>query len=72
MSFDQETVSRKAGVYHPRPSVGAATDPQTIIATAPKGTRDWKRVLDAVLRLHNRQHAKLIKVVADKTTLDRG
>jgi len=71
MSFDQETVSRKAGVYHPRPSVGAATDPQTIIDTAPKGTRDWKRVLDAVLRLHNRQHAKLIKVVADKTTLDR-
>jgi integrase len=71
MSFDQKISSRKAGVYHPRPSTGAATDPQTIIDNAPKGTRDWKRVLDAVLRLHNRQHAKVIKVVADKTTLDR-
>ncbi len=71
MSLDKETRSLKAGGYHRRPPTGAATDPQTIIANAPKGTRDWKRVLDAVLRVHNKQHAKLIKVVADKTTLDR-
>lgn len=61
----------KAGVYHQRSPIGSPKDPRTILDNAPIGTTDWKPVLDAVLRLHNHEHAKLIKAVSDKTMRER-
>ncbi|MGE0673124.1 MAG: phage integrase N-terminal domain-containing protein [Methylibium sp.] len=57
--------------YKPRDQAGDGRDPDTVLKSLPPGTREWKRVLDAILKKHNSQHAKLCKVVAFKTMRDR-
>ena len=46
-------------------------DPDAVLAALPIGTREWKRVLDAIVKKNNSQHAKLYKVVSFKTMKDR-
>lgn len=54
-----------------RPPSGSPSDPETILRDVPIGHRDWKRVLGAVLALHNHKHASKMKGVSYKTMLDR-
>jgi integrase len=71
MSFDQEKHPGPRSGHARRSPAGSRSEPRTIIDSAPKGTRDWKRVLDAIVRLHNSEHARLYKVVSHKTMADR-
>lgn len=75
MLTHSETLSRKIARNLPRdptrPPQSCNSDPHDVLRTAPKGTYHWKPVLHAILRLHNGQHARRHKLVADKTTLDR-
>lgn len=72
MSFDKEQQDpRPRAGYARRAPSGSPADPRLILDTVPRGTRDWKPVLDAILRLHNAEHARLHKVVSHKTMLDR-
>ena len=57
---------------HPRREVRTSpTDPHYILRTTPQGTRDWPRVLGAILRLHNHEHSSKHKGVSLKTMNDR-
>jgi len=57
--------------YGPRQRAGEGEWTDVVLATLPIGTRDWKRVLDAIVKKYNSQHAKLYKVVSFKTMKDR-
>lgn len=57
--------------HEPRKQAGDGRDLDAVLASLPIGTRDWKRVLDAIVKQHNSQHAKLYKVVSFKTMKDR-
>jgi integrase len=63
--------TEQRGRYVPRDSLNDANDPDVVLASLPIGTHFWKRVLGAVVRKYNSQHAKLYKVVSFKTMRDR-
>jgi integrase len=58
-----ESVVRRA--YQPN------AGPDTILRSLPIGTPDWRRVLAAVLKLHNYRHAAKDKNVSGETSVDR-
>jgi len=60
-----------ANAHPARGSAGTPSDPVTVLKTLPVGTRDYLRVLGAILRLHNHQHSTKHKGVSFKTMLDR-
>lgn len=63
--------TRQRGRHEPRKHAGEARDHDAVLASLPIGTSDWRRVLDAIVKQHNSQHAKLYKVVSFKTMRDR-
>ena len=66
------TASLPAPGRHARREVRTSpSDPHFILETLPKGTRDWPRVLGAILRLHNHEHSSKHKGVSLKTMNDR-
>jgi len=46
-------------------------DPDAVLAALPVGTPDYKRVLGAILKMHNHEHSAKPKGVSFKTMLDR-
>jgi len=57
---------------HPRrEKAGSLTDPDEILASLPLGTPDYIRVLGAILKKHNHEHAAKHKGVSFKTMVDR-
>jgi len=60
-----------ANAHPAREPAGAPSDPVTVLKTLPVGTRDYLRVLGAILRLHNHQHSSKHNGVSFKTMLDR-
>ena len=57
---------------HPvRPTAGAPTDPDVILASLPIGTPDYLRVLGAILKKFNHFHSTKHKGASFKTMLDR-
>jgi len=71
LEIDMGSKTEKRGRYVPRDSLNDANDPDVVLASLPIGTHFWKRVLGAVVRKYNSQHAKLYKVVSFKTMKDR-
>ena len=71
MEIDMGSKTRPRGRHEPRKQAGEGRDPDAMLASLPIGTSDWKRVLDAIVKQHNSQHAKLYKVVSFKTMRDR-
>ena len=58
-------------VHLPHEQLVALTDPNEILAALPLGTRDYIRVLGAILKRHNHEHAAKDKGASFKTRLDR-
>jgi integrase len=54
-----------------RPTAGAPTDPDIILASLPVGTPDYLRVLGAILKKYNHLHSTKHKGASFKTMLDR-
>jgi integrase len=54
-----------------RAPLGTSEDPDVTLARLPQGTRDYIRVLGALLKKHNHEHAKKHKGVSFDTMLDR-
>lgn len=66
------TVSAPSGGGHARRhAAGSSRDPDAILAQLPMGTRDYIRVLGAILLKHNHEHAAKHKGVSFKTMRDR-
>ena len=57
--------------YERRAQQRSQDDPDEVLARLPVGTRDWRRVLAAIVRKHNSEHALLHKSVSFKTQHDR-
>jgi site-specific recombinase XerC len=57
--------------HAPRTSSSAAHDPDAILRSLPEGTRDYLRVLGAILRKHNHQHSAKHKNVSLQTMVER-
>lgn len=60
-----------SNAHAPREVAGSPSDPATILRNLPLGTRDYKRVLGAILRLNNHEHSAKHKGVSYKTMLNR-
>ncbi|MBY0366041.1 tyrosine-type recombinase/integrase [Roseateles aquatilis] len=59
------------GGHARRHAAGSARDPDAILARLPMGTRDYVRVLGAILLKHNHEHSAKHKGVSFKTMRDR-
>jgi hypothetical protein len=57
--------------HHRRAQSGSHDDPDTILARLPIGTHDYIRVLGAIIKKKNHEHAKKHKGVSHKTIYER-
>ena len=67
----EEPLPYAQSAHLPHEQLVALTDPNEILAALPLGTRDYIRVLGAILKRHNHEHAAKHKGVSFKTRLDR-
>ena len=65
------TRKHRARPHEGRATHGASEDPDVILSRLPIGTRDFIRVVGAILKKHNHEHALKHKGVSYKTMLDR-